>query len=400
MGLNVFVITPDVTRSAGGMRYSVPALWRATAECGLNVRMYTARKPHFAEDTSGWSGPDLWSGSIAGPSAFHWIRGLQDRITEDVRSSSGPSILSLHGLWLGTGLAASRLRRALDIRLIVHPHGMLEPWAMAAPRLRKRAAAKLFEESNLHEAACLRALNPVEARNFRARGLVGPIACIPNGVSVEAPIERSRAGLDAMFPQLAGTKVALFLGRIHPKKGLPMLLRALRQIGRGAVTWRLLIAGPDEVGHAREILSLAQSLGVDSQIVMTGALEGDAKRRVLAGADAFVLPSHSEGFSMAILEGAAAGLPVLLTRPCNFRELTEHGGAVEVADDEAAIREGFEHLICMSDIERREMGELGRAFVEEQYSWPMLGAMMAETCRWIAEGGATPPHVDPGSRTR
>jgi glycosyltransferase involved in cell wall biosynthesis len=76
-----------------------------------------------------------------------------------------------------------------------------------------------------------------------------------------------------------------------------------------------LIAGPDEAGHAREILSLAQSLGVDSQIVLSGALDGNAKQRVLAGADAFVLPSHSEGFSMAVLEGAAAGLPVLLTRP-------------------------------------------------------------------------------------
>jgi glycosyltransferase involved in cell wall biosynthesis len=277
---------------------------------------------------------------------------------------------------------------------------MLEPWAMASPRLRKRAAAKLFEESNLHEAACLRALNPVEARNFRARGLDAPIACIANGISVETPIVRSRAGLDAMFPQLAGTKVALFLGRIHPKKGLPMLLRAMRQIGRAALGWRLLIAGPDEAGHAREILSLAQSLGVDSQIVLSGALDGNAKQRVLAGADAFVLPSHSEGFSMAVLEGAAAGLPVLLTRPCNFRELAEQGGAIEVAAEEAAIREGFEHLIRMTDEERREMGEAGRAFVEQTYAWPLLGAMMAETCHWIAQGGEAPPFVDPGRRAR
>lgn len=398
--MNVFVVTPDVTRSAGGMRYSVPALWRAAADHGVNVRMYTARKPHFAEDTAHWDGPPLWSGTIGGPSAFHWIRGLQERVSEDIRACSGPVIMSLHGLWLGTGLAASRMRRALDVPLIVHPHGMLEPWAMAAPRLRKRAAAKLFEESNLHEAACLRALNPIEARNFRARGLDAPIACIGNGVSMEGPADRSRTELDAMFPQLRGARVALFLGRVHPKKGLPMMLRALRQIGRAAQGWRLLIAGPDEVGHAREILSLAQSLGVDSQIVLSGTLGGDAKRAVLAGADAFVLPSHSEGFSMAVLEGAAAGLPVLLTRPCNFRELAEQGGAIEVAAEEAAIREGFEHLIRMTDDERREMGELGRAFVEQTYSWPQLGAMMAETCCWIIDGGESPDFVDPGLRTR
>jgi len=89
---------------------------------------------------------------------------------------------------------------------------------------------------------------------------------------------------------------------------------------------------------------------------------------MLANSDIFVLPSFSEGFSMAILEAAACKLPVLLTPPCNFPELAQAGGAIEVEPTEEGTEEGLRHLIALSESKRKEMGSKGRALIESIYT--------------------------------
>jgi poly(glycerol-phosphate) alpha-glucosyltransferase len=118
-------------------------------------------------------------------------------------------------------------------------------------------------------------------------------------------------------------------------------------------------------------------------VVFTGPLHGQEKLAALGNSELFVLPSFSEGFSMAVLEAAAAGLPVMLTPQCNFPELAQAGGAVEVSPDLAGCEAGLRKVLGLADAERRAMGERGRNLVMSSYTWPRIAAQMLEVYRWL-----------------
>ena len=285
--------------------------------------------------------------------------------------------------------------------LVISPHGMLEPWALNHSRLKKRLAALLFEDKNLREAGCLHALCAAEADNFRRYGLENPIAIIPNGVDMPE-IGKPPVADDAMVEKFSGMKGRhriLFLSRLHPKKGLSNLLQAWSKIQkaesrkRKAEEWVLAIAGAGQPAYELELRTLVKNYALEKNVVFVGAVYGEDKRQVLAAADAFVLPSFSEGFSVAILEAAAAGLPVLLTPECNFPELVKSGAAVEISSQPSAIEAGLRKIMELSEGQRKDMGRRGLELVKQSYTWPSIAGRMVEVYRWLLGSGTKPECV-------
>jgi glycosyltransferase involved in cell wall biosynthesis len=231
--------------------------------------------------------------------------------------------------------------------------------------------------------------------------LKNPIAVIPNGI---APAEFAnmpdRSLLEARFPELRGHKWVLFLSRIHPKKGLEHLLKAWAVVNRKSEIgnrkydeWMLIVAGSDQLGHEAEMKRLATELGLGREICFTGPLHGQEKLAALGGAELFVLPSFSEGFSMAILEAAAAGLPIMLTPQCNFPELAKAGGALEISPDAANCEAGLRELLALPGSERQSMGQRGKAMVGRYYTWSRIADNMLGVYHWLTGGGPLPPCV-------
>jgi poly(glycerol-phosphate) alpha-glucosyltransferase len=337
--------------------------------------------------------PENWpvlAGGIAGPAAFGYAPALARQLRERVQKDS---VIHVHGLWMYPGRLARSLSEATGAARIISPHGMLEPWALRNSRWKKRLAAWAFENQNLRTATCLHALCQSEAEQIRHYGLNNPIAVIPNGI---APAEFSslpdRSQLEAHFPGLRGRHWVLFLSRIHPKKGLPHLLQAWARI-RKSGDWTLIIAGPDQLGHEAEMKGLATELGLDRDICFTGALQGQEKLAALGGAKLFVLPSFSEGFSMAVLEAAACGLPVLLTPQCHFPDLAGNGGGIEVTPDVAGCEAGLKQLLALSPSELAAMGARGKQLVQKSYTWATVADRMLDVHRWIKGGGSKPECV-------
>jgi len=240
---------------------------------------------------------------------------------------------------------------------------MLDPWALRLSRPKKRLVGFLFQNRHLSKAAVMHALTTAEARDFRCYGLRNPIAVIPNPVEpVEArPFHR---------PTGEGRRM-LYLGRIHPKKGLDLLIDAwarLRARSEATEGWRLEIAGWDDGGHRVALEDHVRRLGIGDQVTFLGPVFGAQKGALLAACDAFVLTSHSEGLPVAVLEAWAHRKPVLISRPCNLPEAKEFGAGVVVDPNPAGIEAGLMQMLTLAPEAMDAMGGAGLRLANTRFS--------------------------------
>ena len=312
-----------------------------------------------------------------------------------IARASDAAIIHSHGLWMWSDWVASRAARARNLPHIVSPHGMLEPWAMANSARKKQIMWRAFQRRALDNARVLHALCDAEKTAMRALGLTNAIAVIPNGVNLAEFADLPDGAIfDAAFPLARDRKILLFMARLHPKKGLVPLLHAWRELAPAFPDWLLVIAGPDENGHRAELENLVAQFGLQRAATFTGMLDGALKRAALARAAAFVLPSFSEGFSIAILEAMACQLPVLLTPECHFDDAVNRGAAVQSEPDAQALAHATRALLERSDEERAQMGARGCALVAEKYTWERVAAAWKTLYSWCEGNAGTPDFVE------
>jgi poly(glycerol-phosphate) alpha-glucosyltransferase len=190
-----------------------------------------------------------------------------------------------------------------------------------------------------------------------------------------------------------GARILLYLGRLHPKKNLANLLRAwatVKKSGKGHESWHLAIVGWEERGYLKLLKRLAFELEVGDSVTFAGPVYGRAKHETLCSADAFILPSTSEGLPMAVLEAWAYKLPVAMTKECNLPEGFQRGAAIEVGTSAGRIAEGIRELEALTDVALRDMAMAGRRLVEERFSWSEVAQEMAKVYRWVVGGGERP----------
>ena len=279
---------------------------------------------------------------------------------------------------------------------LVTPQGMLDPWALNHARTKKQLAGWLYEGRHLRDAACLHAVCEAERDAFRAYGLRNPVCIIPNGVDLPPP--GFQPPLPAGVEQVpAGSKVLLYLGRLHGKKGLLNLLRAWAQIQAqvpaSAGEWCLVIAGWDQGGHEQTLRQAARELAIEDSVRFVGALFGEAKDAAYHHADAFVLPSVSEGLPLVVLEAWSHRLPVLMTPACNLPEGFAADAAIRADPEACSLAAALVALFSASDSDRRAMGDRGRALVERRFTWSGSARAMAEVYHWLVGDAAKPEHA-------
>jgi glycosyltransferase involved in cell wall biosynthesis len=390
---NVLHLTSWLSRQGGGIPPVIWALAGESRRLGMEATVAGLRDGFLEADYSRHDVPML-AGSVVGPGGFGFSSELRNLVANH---EAAGGVVHTHGLWMYPGVLARNKSRESACPLVISPHGMLEPWALNRSPWKKRLAGFLFENHNLRAAQCLHALCVPEAKNFRRYGLRNPIAIIPNGINLDElhPLP-DRKALAQQIPRVEDKRRILFLSRLHPKKGLRNLLRAWQRLASQFDDWCLIIAGPDEIGHEQELKSLARNLCLEKSVMFVGPAYGESKRQLLAGADLFVLPSFSEGFSMAILEAAAAGLPVLLTHECNFPELAAAGAAVEISPNQSDVEIGLRQLLELSDPQRTTMGRRGSELVARSYAWPVIARQMLEVYDWLLGNRPAPELVKMG----
>jgi glycosyltransferase involved in cell wall biosynthesis len=318
------------------------------------------------------------------------LQGPERDLADAVRRAA---VVHIHGLWQVQTRKGAAVARAARVPYLIAAHGMAEPWALCHKRMKKRIYLTLVEANNLRRASCLHALSRPEIAHLRAIAPKTPVGYVPNGVDL-APFENlpDRAVLEDEFPQVRGKFVLLFFGRVHVKKGLDLLAQALGQVACDHPEVHLLVAGNDD-GAWTPFRARMTELGLYDRTTYVGHVAGERARQVWAAADAFVLPSYSEGFSMAILEALGCRLPCLITTACHFPELAGCGGAIVVTPDAAGVTAGLRELLERSPAERAQLGQNGRRLVESHYTWDRQGARLAAIYDWLAGGGPPPEAV-------
>jgi len=271
----------------------------------------------------------------------------------------------LNGLWQYPGYVLSRLAQKPNMPpYYIFPHGMLDPWFQRAPERRLKSIRnwlywKLIEHRVISNAAGIFFTCEEEMRlaqkTFRP---YRPKQQIVVGYGVDEPpssSERLRAAFHEKCPEISGRPYYLFLSRIHPKKGVDLLLKAFaktfEQVGNRAKNSSeklssrcLVIAGPGlDSNYGREMQALANRICPPNSVYWPGMLGGEAKWGALHNAEAFVLTSHQENFGIAVAEALSCGTPVLISNQINIWREIETDNAGRVCDDTLA---GAERLLA------------------------------------------------------
>ena len=319
-----------------------------------------------------------------------WLRDrdLFKRFDQLLESVQG---VHVHGLWEQSTFVACQAARRRQIPYVVSAHGMLDQWALSNKRFKKLLYSALIERTNLEKASCLHALTDAEASDYRRYGCTSPIAVIPNGVCV--PEEASSQSFLAQYPALKGKRLFLFLGRIHFKKGLDLLVRAWREIISRWPDALLILAGPDFEGTQDQLESLIKEHGLVDHVLFTGMLRDELKWSAFAAAECFVLPSYSEGLSISVLEAMGLGLPVIVSDHCNLPEIAEIGAGWVIPATLSALTIALTSALENSAKSNSVLGQRGREFVSRRYSWSRIADQFTELYHWI-EGGSMPANVD------
>lgn len=391
--LRVGMVMAHLSRRSGGVFEAVAGLAPALrARPGVKVELHGLEHPAPAEDHLRQRGVPTRAYSVQGPASFGYAPDLGRALRREP-----PDLLHVHGLWMypsvvGMGWSGRR------VPYVVTPHGMLDRWALANRRWKKQLAGLAFENRHLRGAACLHALCASELAAIRDAGLRNPVCVIPNGVELAAPAPVAQPPLwRGQVP--ARASILLFLGRLAPQKGIPDLLRGFARHRAGgrvgaAKKWHLVIAGWGDAAYLESLQRLAGELGLDPAVHFVGPQFGDEKALSFAAADAFVLPSVSEGLPIAVLEAWAAHLPVLMTPRCNLDVGFEAGAALSIEPEPAGIAAGLERLGALTSTQRRHIGERGGTLVAELFAWPKAAESMEAVYRWVLDRGEKPDTVE------
>ncbi len=379
--LSILFGTGSLYREGSGPTVIAQGLTRALGAAGHRV-IVAGTKDRWGQDATQFDERlEVHAFRKLGPYALHYAPGVDRwlrRLPEPV------DVAILQGPWVHANYRLSVWARRRRVPYLVTPHGTLTPVALKLARLRKRLMLWWYGGKVLRHAACFHASSAPEYEHIRALGLRQPVAVVPNGVELPQAVPPDGGGkLQAIHERLGPAKVCLYLGRVHPIKGLDLLLRAWGGLGPVRLGWKLVLAGPDEGGHTAQLQALCKELGLGGDILFAGPQYGADKDAWLRAAHCFVLPSRSEGFPMAPLEAMAYRLPILLSDACRFPQAQQAGAGLVVPCSEESVRTGLQHLLGLSDIERRCMAMNGYDLVRQRYSWESAAAQTVGVCRWL-----------------
>lgn len=365
--LRILQVVGSLDRAWGGLSLYVAELASQLAARDHQVQVLC--QPGALKDPWSTSGVEVIQSKS---SSKDWLPALESA-----------DVIHVHGLWLPHYHRVLSIARRLGKPYLLSVHGMLEPGALCFSKWKKRLALMLYQRRDLQVAPVLHATAERELNTLRKFSLSQPVAILPPGVRMPATRQT--------LPKAVTDRRALFLGRIHPVKGILPLIEAWATVR--PKNWRLDIAGPDEAGYLIEVQRAIRGHKLEREVVYLGAVFGDAKERLLCEASLLIAPSLTENFGIAIVEALAHGLPVITTTGTPWQILQREGCGWWVPAKINSLALALREATTLTPEGLDQMGLRGRRVAETEFDWPQIARRMEEVYSCLINGGALPACV-------
>ena len=382
--MHIIHTTGTIGEWAGGPSRTVTRLCSSIARPGCSVDLVTGHDPERDQELIL---PDsrlvnlhfVRAKRMIGINTYPGFTDTVESLVVKYRRNKAPVLIHDHGIWTLTNIAAARAAHRAEIPYVLHPRGMLEPWAFNYKGRKKKLAWFLYQKRIVENAAAIVATSIQERDSIKNIFPRIPVAVIPNGVPFPTTLPHRTQRIDPRFYYV------LFMSRIHPVKNITGLVRAWCQVCSDSTrsNWILQIAGPDQQGHTGEVKALVNSLGLASRVEFLGAISEGDKHKLYEAADVFVLPSFSENFGVVVAEALAHGLPVVATLGTPWSELVNRGCGWWVDPSPDNLAQAIAEAIDLSQSDRSAMGIRGRDFAHAVFSWDGIGTSTVQLYEWV-----------------
>lgn len=389
--MRILHVIPGLTRERGGPSAVVQALARHQAQAGHTVAVLCTDQGRRSGEQRVvlTEAVDVDCLPVRGPDRFAFAPGFAAAVRTRLRQSD---IVHLHSLFNHPSHVTLREMARADMPCVVRPCGHLHRYSLWRSRWRKRAYLAVW--GSMVRRAC-RAWHYTSTQEAAESWPWddSPRFVVPNGIEPAQFLEdreAARALIRTTWPALGQAPYVLFLGRIHPKKRLDLLLHAF--LASAPPAWKLVVAGPDECGlwHTLSARYLAGPAAA-ARVVRLGTVSGAEKAALLGGARLFALPSEHENFGIAALEALAAGTPVLLSPHVDLAvQVVEAGFGTTAPLDVAAWESALARELADPRVPE-ELSARARHWVQTQYAWDQIAQRLVERYQWVRAGCPAEP---------
>ena len=296
--------------------------------------------------------------------------GVWKKAVVDLLDSVRPDIVHVNCCWTPDCAMIQRLAQKRGYKVVLTPHGMLEPWIIKRHYwTRKVPALWLYQKAAVQMADCVQATAESERDNLLKLGYNSNIKVVRLGIDAES-IEMKRSWKKS--------RQILFLSRVHVKKGINFLVEAADVLRNELQGYKILVAGEGDADYVEAMKRMICDRGLQDIVQLIGGVYGDEKWRLFQTSDFFVLPTHSENFGLAIAESLASGTPVITTVGTPWSDLngSEAGAWIEIGTE--PLVETLRWFLSLSEDELETMGHNGRKLIETKYSAHVMAEQMME----------------------
>jgi glycosyltransferase involved in cell wall biosynthesis len=370
--MKVLHVIPSVDERSGGPATAIVPMCRALIEQGIDVLLLSTTAGLTEDVVQGEilehkGVPAIFFQSQLGES-FKYSRPLSSWLRSNIQKFG---LAHIHAVFNHSSVAAAHVCQKAGVPYVVRPLGTLDPWSMTQKSLRKRLFWQISGRGIMDHAAAVHYTSEAEKLSTESSLGLNHGTVIPLGV--EAAVSNSK---------VAGDPYVLVLSRLHPKKGLDVLIDAFLSLVPRFAEWRLVIAGD---GPSEYVSMLKAKARGSSQIEFTGWLEGEKKDAVLSGASLLVLPSHQENFGLCVMEAMARSVPVLVSPNVNLAvEIAgANAGWIAAIDQSSLANTLAEALTDRDELTRRGLAGLE---LSQKYSWENSARALADLYRNMIQG--------------
>jgi glycosyltransferase involved in cell wall biosynthesis len=400
--LRLLHVIPTLAPSAGGPTRVIQDLAKAQAAAGHFVAICTTDRDcpaHLCLPSS------YFTRAFPSPIQVYSFRVQYDPLLVSIgmacwlrKEISAFDIVEIHGIYRFPSSFAAHQARKCKVPYVIRPHGSLDPYLYERSSVGKLAFKRIYERCfdlpNLHKASAIHFTAIEERERAAFLNLRAPSFVIPNGLDWSRFQKLPAKGWLRASLGLSDQPLVLFLGRLHFKKGLDLLIPAFDALRCSISDVQLVIAGPENDDYGKKVRGWVQERGLGSHVHFIGSLKAEDTLKAYVDADVFALPSYTENFGLTVIESLACFLPVVITDQVNIHADVSGAGAGIVTRCEVdEIAHALQTLL--TDPGRRHaMGHAGRRLVEIQYTWPHIIEELTRVYEALISYKTSPNHQD------